>query len=122
MTVKMRADITAIPWHLYRHRQLLNTPHLFAPGITGLTEETLPLLLQETNKVFLPVPGQRRPRLETKEEQIAVGTEKVRCPMCEGRLTVGQLHSQVAGPRGGRCKGDRPLRRYLQLSFRPGTQ
>jgi hypothetical protein len=44
--------------------------------------------LQETKKVFLPVPGQTRPRLETKEEQIAVGTEKVRCPMCEGRLTV----------------------------------
>jgi hypothetical protein len=42
MSVEMRWDITAIPWDLYRQRQLLHTPHLFAPGIAGLTEKTFP--------------------------------------------------------------------------------
>jgi hypothetical protein len=70
MSVEMRADIAAIPWDLYRQRQLLNTPHLFAPGIAGLTEETLPLLLQETNKVFLPVPGQTRPRRRQRRSRL----------------------------------------------------
>lgn len=92
MTETNKPAAPPIPWDDNIHQMLLSAPHTFRPGASGLTEETLPLLLKETEGIFHLVPDQPVQKLAERADQEAVGTGKAICSMCKGTGRVRRLH------------------------------